>query len=162
MKEKSETNMKVDLNHALAGLNIEFELSVMEVAEPGKMLEAMQAADVVRCGVAYFLGIQAFSDVLTSRIHCPPCAICVPACTTDLEPSKVWCIRCIPYLCQLNRCCVELCDKRRFVVFSALPACDCCRVPPRISLVSHHLMKHACVSELSNGESVRWNRILQQ
>eukprot|EP00241_Pyramimonas_parkeae_P004852 CAMPEP_0114226846 /NCGR_PEP_ID=MMETSP0058-20121206/1461_1 /TAXON_ID=36894 /ORGANISM="Pyramimonas parkeae, CCMP726" /LENGTH=353 /DNA_ID=CAMNT_0001337621 /DNA_START=43 /DNA_END=1104 /DNA_ORIENTATION=- len=55
VKEKSETNMKVDLNHALAGLNIEFELSVMEVAEPGKMLEAMQAADVNIATVSHIL-----------------------------------------------------------------------------------------------------------
>jgi len=45
----------VDLNHPLAGLDVQFEIVVLEIAEPGQLLSAQKDAKVVLARVSHIL-----------------------------------------------------------------------------------------------------------
>lgn len=55
VKEISETSVRVDMNHALAGKQVEFQLAVLEVSLPGELLPSQQDTDARVATVSHIL-----------------------------------------------------------------------------------------------------------
>lgn len=55
VKDISPVSVRVDLNHPLAGQQVEFQLAVMEVSLPGELLESQKDANTKMATVAHIL-----------------------------------------------------------------------------------------------------------